>query len=65
MLVRCARNIMDENCSSPQLWSKVLPICKGIHEMIIACKNFFTYDSGSFEEALIQGTLQRPWEWHS
>ena len=64
MLVRCARNIMEENCSSTQL-NKVLPVCKGIYEMIVACKNFFVYDSGSFEEGLIQGTLQKPWAWHT
>ena len=65
LLVRCARNIMDDNCSTSHLCSKVLPVCKAIHEMLLACKNFFIYDSGSFEEGLIQGILQKPWEWHS
>ena len=33
--------------------------------MILACKDIFIYDGGSFEEGLIQGVLQRPWEWHT
>ena len=64
LLLRIVRATIEEDISTSQL-VKLLPTLKGIHEMIVACKTFFIYDSGSLEEGLIQGLLQKPWGWHN
>ena len=65
MLARCALHIIDEHCSTTALTKTVLPTLKGVFDMVIACKHCFVYETGSPEDKLINGTMQRPWEWHT
>ena len=64
VLVRSARTIIEDNCTLAMLQSHVLPVCKGVYFMIVACKNVFVYDKGSCDDDMIGSTLQQPWQWH-